>query len=103
MAVYKHTTSKGIIRKVLRDLKPDNTNWVDDAIEWIGEALEHIGASAQLCTHKSVLEIKDHKALLPSDLYYINQVAINGFVQPAISNELNTLTDKVKALQSTIK
>ena len=103
MAVYKHTSSKGIIRKVLRDLKPDNTNWVDDAVEWIGEALEHIGASAQLCTHKSVLEIKDHKALLPSDLYYINQVAVNGFVKPTISNELNTLTNKVKTLQSTIK
>ena len=34
MAVYKTTSSKVIIRKIFRDLKPDNDNWIDDAIEW---------------------------------------------------------------------
>jgi hypothetical protein len=39
MAVYKTKSSKTIIRKIFRDLKPDNDdNWIDDAIEWIGEA-----------------------------------------------------------------
>ena len=46
MAVYKTTSSKAIIRKIFRDLKPSTDDWVDDAIEWIGEALEHIGTSA---------------------------------------------------------
>jgi hypothetical protein len=102
MAIYKHTSCKTIIRKVMRDLKPNDDNWVDDAIEWIGEALEHIGASAQFCKKKTVLHIKDNKALLPSDLYYIDQVATNGMVQPAIAAELLTLTGKVKDLKDSI-
>ena len=61
--IYRHTSSKGIIRKVMRDLKPNDDNWVDDAIEWIGEALEHIGSAAQLVTKKTVLHIKDNKAI----------------------------------------
>ena len=48
MAIYKTISSQEIIRKVMRDLKPEDANWIDDAIEWIGEALEHIVASAQL-------------------------------------------------------
>ena len=68
MSVYKEISSKAIIRKVMRDLKPNNANWIDDAVEWIGEALEHIGASAQLCQKQCVLDIKDQKTLLPSDL-----------------------------------
>ena len=61
MAIYKTTSSYSIIRKVMRDLNPNNSNWVDDAIEWIGEALEHIGASTQLDTKKCILEVKDYK------------------------------------------
>ena len=77
MAVYKTISSKTIIRKIFRDLRPDTNNWIDDAIEWVGEALEHIGAASQLCTKQVVLDIKDHKTLMPSDLYYINQVSVN--------------------------
>ena len=54
MAVYKTTSSKTIIRKVMRDLKPNNAHWVDDAIEWIGEALEYIGAATQLVQKQCV-------------------------------------------------
>ena len=77
MAVYKNISSKMIIRKVMRDLKPNHADWIDDSIEWIGEALEHIGAASQLCQKQCVLEIVDHKACLPCDLYFINQIAIN--------------------------
>ena len=45
MSIYKTISSKVIIRKIFRDIKPDKDNWIDDAIEWIGEALEHIGAA----------------------------------------------------------
>ena len=103
MAIYKNISSKSIIRKVMRDLKPNDDNWIDDAIEWIGEALEHIGSSSQLCIKKTVLHIEDNKALLPNDLYYINQVAVNNAIKPSISSELETLTDKVKTLKSTVQ
>ena len=103
MAIYKTTSSKVIIRKIFRDLKPDNDNWIDDAIEWIGEALEHIGASTQLCQKQCVLDIVDHKTLMPSDLYYINQVAINNSVSPVNSTELDALVARVAELKDQIK
>jgi|TARA_R110002020_G_scaffold57783_3_gene158894 hypothetical protein len=102
MAVYKTKSSKTIIRKIFRDLKPADDNWIDDAIEWIGEALEHIGASTQLLHKQCVLDVKNHKVLLPTDLYYINQVAINNSVSPVSSKELDTLIDKVKELKAEI-
>ena len=68
MAIYKTISSKAVVRKIFRDLKPHNDNWIDDAIEWIGEALEHIGAAPQLCQKQCVLDITDHKVLMPSDL-----------------------------------
>tara|TARA_Y100001963_G_C6778183_1_gene448442 strand:+ start:115 stop:999 length:885 start_codon:yes stop_codon:yes gene_type:complete len=102
MAVYKTISSKGLIRKVFRDLKPDKDNWIDDAIEWIGEALEHIGAAPQLCQQQCVLDVTDHKVLMPSDLYYINQVAINNSVSPANASEIDTLTTKITELKQEI-
>ena len=102
MAVYKTKSSKTVIRKIFRDLKPGDDNWIDDAIEWIGEALEHIGSATQLCQKQCVLNVKDHKVLMPSDLYYINQVAINNSVSPVSSTELDTLIDKVKELKAAI-
>ena len=98
----KTISSKVLIRKIFRDLNPSKDNWVDDAIEWIGEALEHIGASSQLCQKQCVLDVTDHKVLIPSDLYYINQVAINNSVSPVSSAELDTLTTKVKELKDAI-
>ena len=102
MAVYKTTSSKTLIRKIFRDLKPDRDNWIDDAIEWMGEALEHIGSATQLNQKQCVLTVEDHKVLLPTDLYYINQVAINSSVSPVASQELDTLTTKVTELQDAI-
>jgi len=102
MAVYKTISSKAVIRKIFRDLKPQNDNWIDDAVEWIGEALEHIGAAPQLNLKNCVLDITDHKTLMPSDLYYINQVAINSSVSPVSATELDKLTTKVKELQAEI-
>ena len=102
MAVYKTISSKAIIRKIFRDLKPEDDNWVDDAIEWIGEALEHIGSAPQLSQKQCVLNVADHKVLIPNDLYYINQVAINNSVSPTSSSELDTLTTKVKELKDAI-
>jgi len=103
MAVYKTKSSKTIIRKIFRDLRPKNDDWIDDAIEWIGEALEHIGSASQLCQKQCVLDISNHKTLMPSDLYYINQVAINNSVSAVDSTELDSLLNKVTDLKDQIK
>jgi len=100
--IYKLESSKGIVRKVMRDLKPPGDNWIDDAIEWIGEALEHIGATPQLATKGCVITISNFKALLPSDMYYINQVAINNAVTPEVSSEFTAISAKIDELNALI-
>jgi hypothetical protein len=103
MAVYKTISSKVIIRKIFRDLRPGDDSWVDDAIEWIGEALEHIGASTQLEAKQCVLEVKDHKISLPYDLYYINQVSINTSITPATTTQIATIVSDIQELQTSIE
>ena len=99
----KTVSSKTIIRKIFRDLRPDKDHWIDDAIEWVGEALEHIGAASQLLHKQCILNVENHKVLLPTDLYYINQVAINTNVSPTTTQELDTLISKVEDLKTQIK
>lgn len=100
--LYKLISSKVIIRKVMRDLKPPGDNWIDDSVEWMGEALEHIGSAPQLSQKGCVVVIENFKALLPNDLYYIQQVAVNNSVSPSISVELTELLAQVKALNAQI-
>lgn len=102
MAIYKNVSSKEIIRKVFRDIKPSTADFVHDAVEWIGEALEHIGAAPQLCQKQVVIDIADHKGCLPGDLYYINQVAVNTCVSPTVNNELDVLNKQIDALNADI-
>ena len=96
MAIYKNVSSKEIIRKVFRDIKPRTADFVHDAIEWIGEALEHIGSAPQLCQKQVVIDIKDHKGCLPGDLYYINQVAVNTCVSSTVDSQINTVTSQIE-------
>ena len=96
MAIYKNTSCQTVLRKVMRDLKPEDGNWVDSAVEWTGEALEHIGASAQLESYVCIKYIENHKCELPADLYYINQVSINEaedavYIQNEIKNNIEEL------------
>lgn len=101
MAIYKTTSSKTIVRKIMRDINPVGDNWIDDAIEWIGEALEHIGASTQLEKKTCIVTIKDYKALLPNDLYYINQVAINTSQNEAsLGNQIDIIKDQLNDILS---
>jgi hypothetical protein len=96
MAIYKTISSKVIIRKIMRDINPNGDNWIDDAIEWIGEALEHIGSASQLELKQCVITVKNHKAALPIDLYYINQVALNYTEEGVIiQNQIDTLLDRL--------
>jgi hypothetical protein len=77
MPTYNTISAGAIIAKIMRDLKPSNDNFVDDALEWIGEAIEAIGATTSTVKKTVVLKIKDYRHLLPCDLYYINQVNYN--------------------------
>ena len=98
--IYKNISSKNIIRKVMRDLNPNNAEFIDDAVEWIGEALQHIGASAQMEDKHCVLDVENHRACLPGNLAYINQVAVNGNVSPRLRRERELLVEEVNELNA---
>jgi len=102
MAIYKHVSSKEVLRKIFRDLNPPEANWLHDAVEWMGEALEHIGASAQLCTKQALIPIHNHTGTLPGDLYYINQVAVNTCVSPARQAETLRLQAQIEELNANL-
>jgi len=99
MAIYKTISSKEIVRKVMRDLNPVGGDWLHDAIEWVGEALEHIGASAQLETHVCTIEVENHRAMLPADLYVINQIGVSNKQNAGtISSDISELARQAQAL-----
>jgi hypothetical protein len=58
-------SSKEIIAKIYRDLKPANSNFQQDAIEWFAEALSFIGANSGLERVQAISPISGYKALLP--------------------------------------
>jgi len=86
----------------MRDLKPDDANWMYDAVEWMGEALEHIGAGAHVESKGCILDIKDFKGTIPPDVYYINQVSINETEQShSLRAKIDDLQAELKALGGT--
>tara|TARA_R110002050_G_scaffold270405_1_gene413438 strand:+ start:580 stop:1575 length:996 start_codon:yes stop_codon:yes gene_type:complete len=104
MAIYKTTSCQTILRKVMRDLNPEDGDWIDDGVEWIGEALEHIGASTQLESRVCIVDIVDHKGSLPADLYYINQVSINESKSAiSVSSKIDKVSADIQNLTETYK
>lgn len=77
--IYKTTSSKYIISKIFRDVNPQNDNFIIDAFEWIGEALEFVGTIPQYTLKTAKVDIEGHKAMLPCDLYLIEQVSYKGY------------------------
>jgi hypothetical protein len=75
---YKFVSSKEVIAKVFRDLKPSDSSWTADALEWIGEALDFIGYHGAFEKKVGTVTVVDHKALFPCDLYQLIQVEYNG-------------------------
>jgi hypothetical protein len=66
--IYRYVSSKEMLAKVARDLKPDNYDWEQDVLEWIGEALEFIGSGAAYELKRLELEVFNYRALLPLDI-----------------------------------
>lgn len=80
--IYKYTTSKDIISKVVTDLDlQEETHRISDMIEWIGEAVEKIGGfpfyDVKITGKEGVplLTVTNYQAKLPDDLHKIIGVA----------------------------
>lgn len=79
--IYKLTSSKEIIAKVMADLDiKEDLQRETDMHEWISEAVEKIGAVTQLkrvvsgSDEAEYLEIKNYQAQLPTELFRLNNV-----------------------------
>lgn len=75
---YKFISSKEVIGKVFRDLKPKDSSWTMDAVEWIGEALDFIGYHGAFEKKVDTVTVDSHRAAIPCDLYQLIQVEYNG-------------------------
>tara|TARA_R100000406_G_C3111150_1_gene124414 strand:+ start:1360 stop:2280 length:921 start_codon:yes stop_codon:yes gene_type:complete len=71
----KLTSIERVIAGVYRDLKPVVELSENDLIEWAGEALEQIGAYTQLEEKVVSLDVDGYKAILPSGIHKVIQVA----------------------------
>lgn len=76
--IYKTISSRAVIQKVFRDLKPNDSSWTNDAIEWIGEALDFIGFHAGFEKRVTTLEVENFRAAIPCDLYQLMAVEYEG-------------------------
>lgn len=66
--IYNYVSSKEMLAKIARDLKPTNFDWEEDVLEWIGEALEFIGSGAAYERKRKTLLVHSYRAALPADL-----------------------------------
>lgn len=76
---YKIVSSKTVIAKIYRDLKPKDSSWEIDALEWIGEAMEFIGYFSGFILKDTDLRVSGFKATLPSDFYTLIAVKVGDF------------------------
>lgn len=81
MRVIKKTTLDRVFNKLYRDLGLEEISEAD-VIDWTGEVLEHIGVVNMLEEHVAFVEVKNHKAELPTNLVDIIQVARNNAYSP---------------------
>ena len=84
MSQVKLTSIERVISGIYRDLKPVIELNENDMIEWAGEALEHIGAYGQLEEKVINLTVSDYRALVPSGLKEIVQIAYK-FTEGAVA------------------
>lgn len=76
--VYKTTSLKPVIARVIRGTGLTDMTYADDILEWIGEGLNRMMIRWRLEKTHKVLEIKNHSAKLPCGLVSIAAVIHNG-------------------------
>ena len=69
--VYKLVSVYQILGKLKIDFEHLTYFNEDHFIEWIADTLKHIGAYSQLVTKEAIIEITNHKGLIPCDCYKV--------------------------------
>jgi len=78
MSVYKTTSIKPIIARVIRNTRLTDMTYADDIMEWIGEGLDRCMIRWKLAKTSKKLTISNHSAKLPCGLVTLNGVIFQG-------------------------
>lgn len=76
--VYKSCSIDGVIGKIIRDTRVQDTAYLIDMSEWIPEVLESLRYEAPLTSEPVEVPIHFHKGKLPCGLIYIDAVEWRG-------------------------
>lgn len=71
---HRQISSRAVIAKVYRDLKPNSSTFEQDAFEWVGEVMAFIGTGGTVAEKSEIVEIESYVADLPDDLVSISSV-----------------------------
>jgi hypothetical protein len=83
---FKTISSKAIIAKVYRDIKPNNNAWVIDAFEWLYEVLSNVGFTGSTERKAFCIKVTGHKGKLPCNYEDILGFQYKGQKLPLISS-----------------
>lgn len=72
--IYNNISIKTVLNQVSTIVKDGYKGWQADAVEWSGDALEHIGYYTAFSTFTKEIEVNNHRAVIPNDLFLINGV-----------------------------
>ena len=75
--IYKSVSASSVLLKVVQDFGLGSNNWKDSGIEWIGEALEQIGNCSGMMPYYTTMQVKNHTAIIPCNIYELHMVEYN--------------------------
>lgn len=93
MSVYKTTSIKPLIARVIRNTRITDMTYADDIMEWIGEGLDRCMIRWKLQKTSKELFISNHSAKLPCGLVTLNAVIFKGH---RLRKGLNTIDVRIR-------
>jgi len=78
--ITKYISCKKILADFYRDVKPQTSDWMYNAIEWINFALGELGGGFNLELVSEEITVENHRAKLPCNNAALKQVIYNGSV-----------------------
>lgn len=75
---YKSISIDGVIAKIIRDTRVQDSSYISDMHEWIPEAMGLMKTNAELYPKAAIVPIQYHMGKLPCGLIYVDAVEYQG-------------------------
>jgi len=103
MNTIRTTSSYTILSKINRDFKPDNSDWVNDAIEWIGEGILFIKSFTGLEKGIITKTVEDYRCSIPCEIESIEWIEYKGEWLPLGTSKASYGISKEKPSTANVK